>query len=162
MSKDVKIFNACNHIIDKKIYESETCPRCYGKGYYYDIHFNRLGDAVLINGPLKLQQEMVKILLDKKNGNEFHKNWGSQVDQMIGSKNININKSKLEVMIRKSLDYLKNLQVEEFLRNNELTSEEILDKILFVNIMPINKTEYNVEVIISNSAKEMLSQTFVM
>ena len=62
MSKDVQFFNMCNHIIDNKYYDLYACPRCYGKSYYIDICFDNAGEAVLAQGDIKLQQEILKII----------------------------------------------------------------------------------------------------
>jgi hypothetical protein len=157
MSKDVKLIVACNHIVNGKTYESDRCPKCYGKGYYYDIYFDGFGQPSIAEGNIKLQQEMLKIIIDHKYHNQFHKLWGSDVNSMIGSKNININKSKLELIIRDTLQHLRNVQISEQIKYNNITDEEILDKILYINIMPLGPTGYNIEVIISND----LGQTFV-
>ena len=40
MSKDMMIFNLCDHMINGEKYNIEDCPLCKGKSYYYDIAFN--------------------------------------------------------------------------------------------------------------------------
>ena len=41
MSKDMMIFNLCDHMINGEKYNIEDCPLCKGKSYYYDISFNQ-------------------------------------------------------------------------------------------------------------------------
>ena len=82
MSYDVQMFVLCNHYVDEVLHESQSCPRCYGRDFYFDIHFDDMGQAVLAGGTLKLQQELMKISIEEKGSNPFHALWGSDVKTM--------------------------------------------------------------------------------
>lgn len=163
MGYDVKFFTACSHIVDKKQYDVQQCPRCHGKGYYLDIYFNKSnGEAVLAQGGIKLQQEMLKVIIDEKNRNKFHEQWGSNVHGMFGSKNLSLNKAKLEVIVRMAVEYLKNTQLIEYQEFNNLSPSEILDKILYIEINSLGPTGYRVEVTVSNSVGEIFTQSITI
>lgn len=159
MSKDVKFFNACSHIVDGKQYEAAMCPRCYSNGYYLDIHFDNTGLAVTTDGSIKLQQEMLKVLMDEKYKNVFHTQWGSEVYTMPGHKNLAINKAKLEIIVRRALEYLKTVQTNEYYQYGNLTPEEILDKIEYIEIKRLGPTGWQLYIMVSNSVKEIYAQT---
>ena len=159
MSRDIKIFTACNHIVNDIQYQSQFCPRCYSKGYYFDIYFDNKGATVTTTGELKLQQEMLKVLIDQKQGNVFHEVWGSEIEKIIGHKNLAITKTKLEVIIRQALEYLKAVQTMEYKNNENLTVNEILEKILYIEINPLGPTGWHINVVISNKQGEIYEET---
>ena len=159
MSRDIKIFKACNHIVNNVQYQSQFCPRCYSKGYYFDIAFDMKGQIITTTGGLKLQQEMLKVLIDQKEENVFHPGWGSEIEKIIGHKNVAITKTRLEVIIRKSLEYLKAVQVNEYKNNENLTINEILEKIIYIEINALGPTGWHVNVIISNQQGEIYEET---
>lgn len=159
MSTDVKIFNACSHIVNDVQYEPQLCPRCYSKGYYFDINFESTGLATTTTGSIKLQQEMLKVLIDERNNNAFHPQWGSEIYTIVGHKNLGITKSKLEIIIRRALEHLKTVQNNEYMQLGNLTPEEILDQILYIEINAIGPTGWYVYVVISNTVGEVYTQT---
>jgi hypothetical protein len=162
MSQDVKFFVACDHLVDNRIYNNDECPRCYGKGYYLDIHFDNSGQAVLTTGSLKLQQEILKVIMDEKYKNVFHPLWGSELHDLPGSKNLRITRVKIEMAVRSAIEYLKNVQLAEYAEFKNLTTEEILDQILYIEVTPLGPTGYSVNVVISNSVGELMSQTITI
>jgi len=163
MSKDVQFFGACNHIVNGIHYENYLCPRCYGKGYYIDIFFDLNGQAILTSEGIKLQQEVLKVMLDEKYSNVFHKNWGSEVNSMfVGTKNLKIGQSKLELIVRNALDMLKTIQMKENETWKNMNAEEILDKIEYIEVKALGKTGYYVEVLITNSVGELMTQSIIL
>ena len=162
MSRDVQFFNACNHIVDNKYYDQYACPRCYGKSYYIDICFNISGETVQASGSIKLQQEILKIIIDKKHDNPFHPDWGCEKDLIVGTKNVQLTKVKLEKIIRDALDYLKNVQMNEYEIYRTLTQSEILGLIDFIQIIPLQQDSYHINVSIINAANELITQTFIL
>lgn len=162
MSRDVQMFNVCDHIVDNIYYDRYVCPRCYGKSYYIDIHFDENGTTVLAQGSIKLQQEILKIIIDKKFENPFHPEWGCEKDKLTGSKNLQMNKVRLEVIIRQALDHLKNVQVNEFNIRKTLTEEEILNKIDFIEILTLKPDGYFININILNSVNEIITQSFLL
>lgn len=163
MSTDVQFFGACNHIVNKKQYLLDLCPRCYGKGYYVDIFFDLNGQTVLTTDSIKLQQEILKIMIDEKYSNIFHPDWGSEMNTMfVGTKNLSINATKLEVIIKNALKYLKNIQISENAKWKNMTELEILNEVEYVEITPLGQTGYYVEVILSNSVGEIFTQSIIL
>ena len=159
MSEDIKIFNACSHVVDGKQYEAAFCPRCYNNGYYYDICFDNKGRTVTATASIKLQQEMLKVLLDEKYKNPFHISCGSEVYTMPGHKNLAITKSKLEMVIRQALERLKTLQTFEYKNTGNITPEEILDQIEYIEISRLGPTGWQVYILVSNKVGEVYAQT---
>ena len=43
MSKDLMIFNICDHNVDNVQYEENDCPLCHGTGVYYDFALDEKG-----------------------------------------------------------------------------------------------------------------------
>jgi hypothetical protein len=163
MSKDIQFFGACDHIVNGEYYVSDLCPRCYGKGYYIDIFFDINGQTILSSGGIKLQQEILKIMLDEKYSNVFHKEWGSEINSnFIGTKNLSINKIKIEMLVRNSLDLLKKIQISENEQWKNMTEEEILDSIEYIEVTPLGKTGYYIEVMITNSVGQLITQSIML
>ncbi len=162
MSKDIKIFNACDHIVDGEKYDNSLCPKCYGKGYYFDVNLDINGSPVLAQNSIKLQQEMLKVIIDKKHENVFHPLWGSEFDYVIGSKNINIKKSKMEYIVRSSLEHLKAVQISNGNNFKNMSDKELINKIEFIEISDMGKTGIKVDVMVSNSIGEIFEQSIIL
>lgn len=161
MSLDVKIFNICDHYTGGKQYLANLCPKCLGKGYYYDIHFDESGQAVLATGTIKLQQEMLKIINDVKGDNLFYTKFGSEIHDFVGQKSTKLTSNKLEFMIRQSLEYLRALQLAENDEYNNMNYDEILLGVESINIQQY-LVGYDVAVTIKNTSNEILSQTILI
>jgi len=161
LSKDAMIFNICDHYTSGKQYAVEFCPKCLGKGYYYDIFFDNTGQPTLATGSIKLQQEMLKIINDVKGDNVFFDKWGSEIHDFVGQKSTALSSSKLEIMIRESLEYLRTLQIMENEEYDNMTYDEIL---LGIESIDISKyaVGYDVSCTIKNTSNEILSQTILI
>lgn len=156
----MKMFTACNHIVDDNLFESRLCPKCYGKGFYFDINFES-GKPVLSEGSDKLMQEILKILIEDKGDNIFHPEWGNEVNtRLIGTKNIEVKRTKLEVMLRNTLDYLRTVQQAEDEEWENMTNEELLGEIELIKVTPVGPTGYNIKIQVVNTAGKTVSQTF--
>ena len=162
MSKDVKMFCACDHIVDGVSYIDSSCPKCYDKGYYYDIYFDEAGQSVLTSGTLKLQQEILKILIDKKGENVFDTEWGSDLYDMGGFKNLNINKAKAEMFIIQALDYLKSLQVGENFVYDNFSVDEVLSDIKSLDIIPLSQASIRIKIEFNSYADQTIVQDFIL
>lgn len=162
MSKDVKMFCACNHYVNSVKYEGSACPRCYGKGFYFDIFFDDSGYPVLSEGGAKLQQEVLKIMLEEKGQNIFHPNWGNDLtERMIGTKNLFLLDTKIELIIRQTLSYLQTVQTNENDVWDNMSSEEMLAGIKSIEIFNLGKTGYQVKIKIENSLGQVTSQSLI-
>ena len=162
MSKDIKIFTACDHTINGKTYPRELCAKCLGSGVYLDIMFDNTGNAVTTDGNLKLQQEVLKAILDNKISNPFHLPWGSDVYKMPGHKNLPISKTQLEMFVREAVDYLKKLQLQEATTNTSVTDEEILGQIENIYIERVSVLGWRIHIQFTNQEKEVMTQSITV
>lgn len=80
----------------------------------------------------------------------------------VGTKNLSINATKLEVIIKNALKYLKNLQISENTHWKNMTELEILNEVEYVEITSLGTTGYQVEVMLSNSIGEIFTQSIIL
>ena len=159
MSKDIKYFNACNHTVNNKVYDIQLCPKCYGKGWYFDIYFDESGEAITSSNEIKLQQEMLKVIIDHKLDNLFHEEWGSQLHNFIGSKNNEITKNKIKWLARQAEEYLQKIQLTEYKENNILNEKEIIENIISVDVKEIGPTGYLISILVQSNSGETYEQS---
>ena len=161
MSVDARIFTQCDHYTGGKQYIVERCPKCGGKGYYYDITYDLQGHANLITGTMKLQQEMLKIINDVKGNNPFYLRWGCELHGLIGTKQDKLTGSKLQLMVRMSLEYLRHLQLAQQEEYKNMSNDEIL---LGVESMDVKNylVGYDIDVTIKNTSNEILNQSILL
>ncbi len=161
MSVDVKIFTPCDHYTGNKQYIVERCPKCRGKGYYYDIDYDLQGKAKLITGTLKLQQECLKIINDVKGDNPFFLRWGSELHDLIGTKQDKLTNSKLQMMVIMALDYLRHVQLEQQETYQNMSTDEILlgvESVQSKNYV----VGYDIDVTLKNASNEILNQSILL
>jgi len=161
MSVDVDIFTQCDHYTGGKQYIIDRCPKCRGNGYYYDIDYDLQGHAKLITGSPKLQQECLKIINDVKGDNPFFLRWGSEVHNQIGKKQDKLTSSKIQMMIRMSLDYLRHLQLAQQDKYKNMTTDEILLGVEHIDIKNY-VVGYDLDVTLKNASNEILDQTIFL
>lgn len=163
MSKDIKMFVACDHYVNEIIYEWDKCPRCYGKGFYFDIYFNQSGEPELTTGSMKLQQEVLKILIEEKGSSIFNLEWGNELfSRVIGTKNQSIMRTRIELIIRSTLNYLKSVQENENQLWNNMMEDEIINEIEHIEILPSGLDGYHIKVKLMNSAEEIITQGIII
>ena len=161
MSIDAEIFTMCDHYTGGKQYIPEKCPKCFGKGYYYDISYDLQGHAKVVTGTIKLQQEMLKIINDVKGNNIFFERWGSELHGLIGSKKSLLTNSKLQMMIITSFDYLQMLQRQQDVTYKNMSQDEILLGVQNIEIADYT-VGFDVSVTIENESNDILSQTILL
>jgi hypothetical protein len=159
LSKDVKYFNACSHIVNNKTYDIELCPKCLGKGWYFDVYFDDSGEAITSSDEIKLQQEMLKVIIDHKYANLFNEKWGSQLHNFIGSKNNEITKNKIKLLARQAEEYLQKIQLTEYEENDTLNGKEIIQNIVSVDVKEVGPTGYLISILVQNSSGETYEQS---
>lgn len=137
------------------------CPKCLGKGYYYDIGFNKAGEAVLCSGTIKLQQEMLKIINDIYKDNVFFPNWGSELHNLIGTKLSKTPGLKAKWMVVQCLDYLRTLQLTANEQFGNMTTDEVLQGIESIEITNLG-VGYDIDCTITNMSNEILGQTILL
>jgi hypothetical protein len=161
MSVDAKIFTLCDHTTGGKTYMVDLCPKCLGKGYYYDIEFDLQGQAKLITGTHKLQQEVLKICNDEKGNNLYFSRWGSNLHNLIGSKQDKLSNSRLQMMVRMSLEYLQLLQQSANKEYGNFSQDEILLGIESIE-MQSYVVGYDMNVTLKNQSNDILNQTILL
>jgi len=103
-----------NKFLKKMAYR--VCPRCGGKGYYNDFHFeqnenivNSLSKPVMVQGKEKLIQDLNKFLVTIMGENIFHNLYGVGYQQYIGTKIVPDTLERMKMLTISSLDYMKSL-----------------------------------------------------
>lgn len=164
MSKDVKLFCACDHVVDGKMYQDRFCPKCFGKNYYYDLSFNNDGNVITTQGEIKLQQEVLKIMNDAKGGNVFFPNWGNllSTDEFIGGKNLKAMDEKIKMIVYQTLQHLKNVQINNQIIFENMTENEIIEEIEEIKVKAIPPSGYVVGVKFSNVVGKVYEQIIVL
>lgn len=164
MSKDIKLFTACNHVINGETYSPGECPRCYGVNYYYDLTFDNEGKIITTNGEIKLQQEVLKIMNDKKGGNKFFTEWGNPIisDGYIGSKNTHATAERIRMAVYETLQHLKNVQINNQIIFNNMTEEEIIEDIEEIYVKSIPPSGYVIGVKFTNAIDTIYEQTIIL
>lgn len=157
MAYDVKMFVLCTHVIDGEIYEEQRCKKCYGRGFYFDIHFDAIGASSTATSTAKLQQELIKIIMEDKGSNKFHQKWGCEVaNRMIGKKNDPNAKVRIEMLVRESVTHLMNVQRENQLLFENMNEDEIIESIISVNVVKSGSTSYDVHVVVQSVTGELI------
>lgn len=164
MSRDIKMFTACNHIVNNEKYESSECPRCWGVNYYYDLTFNNEGEIITTEGEIKLQQEVLKIMNDKKGGNMFFLEWGNPIltDEYIGKKNSHAMSERIRMAIYETLQHLKNVQINNQIIFNNMTQQEIIEDIEEIVVRSIPPSGYVISIKFTNAIDQIYEQTIVL
>lgn len=159
MSKDMMIFNLCDHIIDGEKYTKEDCPLCLGKDYYYDIAFNEKGLVEMCEDEIKLQQEVLKILTDIKGGNRFFVNYGNPLNkEMIGKKKNEATQQRIKIALYDTLQYLKNVQINNKILFNNMTNEEIIESIDNIIVKTTSNNTFKILISFNNASGTKFTQ----
>lgn len=105
---DVQLKHTCNHKLGASQYTLSKCPRCLGKGYYYDIQFNAAGKILEVSLVDKLAQTLEKFVLTESN--DFHPEVAINVAQWLGGSPISEIKAVIKFELSKSLMALISTQ----------------------------------------------------
>ena len=150
---DAKLKHNCDHNLPGGKYSLNTCPRCLGKGFYFDIKFSPGGDIFLVNEVEKLLQELVKITLTSKGTNPFHGEYGSYVSDSIGKLQVKeFREGRLKQSIMDAVLRLRYLQREGIERGYKFSLKELIDKVENIEIYEIagNPTQLGFKVKVTN------------
>ena len=159
MSKDMMIFNLCDHMINGEKYNIEDCPLCKGKSYYYDIAFNQKGEIETCEDSIKLQQEVLKILTDIKGGNRFFPNYGNELTKdTIGKKKNSTTQQRIQIALYDTLQYLKNIQINNKILFGNMSDKEILEEISNVLVKSVGVDKYKILITFTNAHGETFTQ----
>lgn len=135
---DVKLEHICDHNLPSGKFTLNTCPRCLGKGFYYDIKFSPLGDVLTVSEVEKLLQELVKITITSKGDNPFYADYGSYVVNSLGAlQTEGFRETKLKQSIMDAVLRLRYLQRDGIERGYKFSLKELIDKIESIEIYEI-------------------------
>jgi len=150
---DVKLEHICDHNLPSGKFKLNTCPRCLGKGFYYDLKFSPLGDVFTVKEVEKLLQELVKITITSKGSNPFHADYGSYVVDSVGAlQTEGFRETKLKQSIMDAVLRLRYLQREGIERGYKFSLKELIDKIESIEFYEVegNPTQLNFKVKVTN------------
>jgi phage baseplate assembly protein W len=136
--REPKLKHTCNHVLSTGTYTLETCPRCVGTGYYFDIKFNPDGQVESIRGSDKLAQELEKITLTPLGENIFHNLYGTTLNNLytdvIGP---DTRQNKLKKSIINAVLRLKLLQSQAITQGAGFDASELIDKIERIDVFEL-------------------------
>ena len=96
------------------------CPRCNGRGWYYDFHFskndaftNAATNPVTVRSRAKFRQETTKFLMTVMGDNIFHPLYGIGYFDFIGTKINDSTEDLLRIATINGLEYLRALFVQQ-------------------------------------------------
>ncbi|MCK4359416.1 MAG: hypothetical protein KAW92_11885 [Candidatus Cloacimonetes bacterium] len=147
----------CTHYLSGIQYTLYTCPRCLGKGYYYDIKFDAGGLVPQVWDETKLQQELEKITLTEYN--PFHPEYGAGLKKRVGQVGVDelkaIIKSDLVDAVYNLMKYQK-AEANKGVQNGNFSPKELIDKIDKIEITELSATELNFAVyVVTVEGKEL-------
>ena len=131
--REPKLRQICNHVLSSGTYTLNTCSRCLGNGYYYDININEHGTVDQVYGVDKLGQDLEKITLTQVGENKFHLAYGTILTEVHGELTTSTQESLLRQSIIEAVYRLKMLQQLEIENGQTFTPEELIDRIDKIN-----------------------------
>ncbi len=151
---DLDLKHTCNHVLASGRYTLTTCPRCLGRGYYYDLKFNELGLVETTTKVEKLRQELEKATLTEVN--PFHVGYGAALLTRLGIVSIH----SLKIIIRNDLiatvNFLKEAQTKEA-AHVPFSVDELISKIERIVVKETGPTTLTYLVEILTVSRENIS-----
>jgi len=98
---DMKLKQTCNHALEAGQFTLDTCTRCLGTGFYYDIHLNEAGKLLEVSLVDKLTQTLEKFVLTENN--DFHPDVAINLQQWLGEAPISEIKAIIKFDLIKSI-----------------------------------------------------------
>lgn len=147
----------CTHNLPSGQYTLYTCPRCLGKGYFYDIKFDAGGLIPQVWDETKLAQELEKITIT--DFNPFHPEYGAKLKSRVGQ----VSKDDLKAIIKSDLlNAVYNLIKYQKAEANKGTEDgyfsprELIDRVEKVEIVELSVTALHFAIyILTVSGKEI-------
>ena len=138
--REPQLKHSCNHYLSGVQYTLDTCSRCLGKGYYFDIKFDAGGLIPQVWDEVKLMQELEKITLT--DSNPFHPEYGANLKQRIGQVNV----EELKAIIQRDLlttvyNLIKYQKAEASKSPGYFSSYELIDRVDKIEITDLSPTE---------------------
>lgn len=127
---DVALKQTCDHFVGENKYLLDSCPRCLGRGIYYDLNFNAKGLVDTVEKGNKLNQEIEKILITRLGSNKFHLEYGSLLTNAstLGVDTV-FRETVLKQSISGALRQLRSYQQSEVSKGKFFPPEELISTI---------------------------------
>lgn len=155
MSFDIGKTIACNHVDNLGYYwgdpdEVTGCPKCRGANEYYDLAWNiGLGEPDYVEDLTLLMELTLKAVLTQVGDNMFHPNYGTSIMGSIANlKTIETVARTLETEIAKALAALYLRQQQQIQLGQEMSDDELINRIDKVETVVRDPRTLNVEVIV--------------
>ena len=115
---------------------SNYCPKCLNTKYIDDVTYNSDGDMNMVGSEYLLVQNVEKRIITKLDSNTFHPEVGTDIHKIIGSKIIDMEllKSNIVDQINVTLQKLKEEQQSLVSSGRAVSSGELLDQIYGVDV----------------------------
>lgn len=135
-------------------YDLDSCPKCLGKGYYYD--FNLVSGNVEKVENLDLLEELaVKYVLTEQGTDRLNKSFGTNLLKILGEpghSTFEALRRRLEREVVEALSVLRLRQIQQQETGQEVTDEEALARIDAVDVRFVEPRNLEVEVVLTNKA----------
>jgi hypothetical protein len=132
MAFDIASKHTCYHVISGVNYLPVQCPRCHGRGFYYDLLPHTLGQVALITGSDKLVQQLEKAFLEQRRPS----GWGFNHKALVGLYQVDTIKALLTSEIVATLSFVKQQQQSQLQQGISLTASELIDQAGDLEIVP--------------------------
>lgn len=138
--REPQLKHNCNHNLSGVQYTLDTCSRCLGNDYYFDIKFDAGGLVPQVWDEVKLMQELEKITLT--DSNPFHPEYGANLKQRIGQVNV----EELKAIIQRDLlttvyNLIKYQKAEASKSPGYFSAYELIDRVDKIEITDLSATE---------------------
>jgi hypothetical protein len=97
----------------------DSCPKCNGIKYDFDMHFDNAGRVIVVQGHEKIRQQLVKALLTVRGSNLFDSDYGSVLSETIGNKIDSYLAARIQFSILECLNHLIDIQNNQGLPDDE-------------------------------------------
>lgn len=153
---DSALKQTCDHYVGLNKYLLDSCPRCLGRGIYYDLNFNAKGLIDTVDKGNKLNQEIEKILVTRLGSNKFHLEYGSLLMKAssLGVDSV-FRETVLKQSITSALRQLRSYQQSEVSRGKFFTPEELLSQIRKVEVRTDRNDPRRIDIVV-----EVLTESF--
>jgi hypothetical protein len=135
----------CTHYLpNRDQFTLNTCPRCLGTGFYYDIQFDAGGLVPQVWDETKLAQELEKVTIT--DFNPFHPEYGANLKKRVGQVPIDDLKPIIKSDILNAIFNLMKYQKREANKgvgDGYFSPRELIDSVEKVEITELSATELN-------------------
>lgn len=139
---DIKLKHSCSHQLSTGSYKLNTCPRCLGTGYYYDIKFDAIGRPIEVSLEDKLQQALEKLVLTERN--DFHTDIAINLKKWLGNSPISSVQSIIKYELIKGIATLQQNQLSVA----NLSSRAIISTVDSVDVeqLDVDRLKYTIKI----------------